>query len=356
MKLATALVAGSLAFSSFRASGDGLELIFDTASAHSVLDVLTGSAPATSEELARVAALPGIQAQIRHHSRFRASFTTASFVEALGRAARGEPLGDDPWDLATARERLIQTRDLLAKVEASPQALSDAIATRLTAFIPSGRAARVNVHFIVGGGSDGFASNDADFYIALQFFRGDEEGLRVLMSHELFHILRPSVKPAERDAAVVPRNVRKARQLIDQTTNEGVASWIGDPTAATGGGPYVEWFAKKYRRNLDRLGENVTLFDLLLFRAWNDEDADAETMYMLGFSGTWDSPLYFVGYAMARYLAEKEGPTAVPAAVRAGPEAIFTLYRAAAKKYGAAPVTFSKSSERIFARLLAPRM
>jgi hypothetical protein len=57
---------------------------------------------------------------------------------------------------------------------------------------------------------------------------------------------------------------------------------------------------------------------------------------------------------MARYLAEKEGPTAVPAAVRAGPVAFFTLYRAASKKYGAAPVTFSKSSERIFARLLAP--
>jgi Putative zinc dependent peptidase (DUF5700) len=357
MRIATAFVAATLLNGALGsdASAEGLELIFDTESAHSVLDVLTGSVAATPEELARVAALPGNQAQIRHHTRFRASFTTASFIEALGKAARGEPLGDDPWDLATARERLIPTRDLLARVEASPHDLSDAIASRLTAFLPPGRTTRVNVHFIVGGGSDGFAPNDTDFYIALQFFRGDEEGLRVLMSHELFHVLRPSKKPAERDAAVVPRKVRNTRGLLDQTMNEGVASWIGDPTLATGGGPYVEWFAKKYRRNLDRLGENVTLFDSLLFRAWNDGDADPNALHLLGFSGVWDSPLYYVGYAMARYLAEKEGPAAVPSAVRAGPEAFFARYRAAALKYGGAPVVFSKSSERIFARLPAPR-
>jgi len=357
MRIAAAFVAVTLLHGALGsgASAEGLELVFDTESAHAVLDLLTGSVAATPEELARVAALPANQAQIRHHTRFRASFTTASFIEALGKAARGEPMGDDPWDLATARERLIPTRSLLAKVEASKQALSDAIGSRLTAFLPAGRVANINVHFIVGGGSDGFAPNDTDFYIALQFFRGDEEGLRVLMTHELFHVIRPSRKPAEREAAVVPRNVRNARELLDQTMNEGVASWIGDPTAATGGGPYVEWFGKKYRRNLERLAENVTLFDSLLFRAWNDKDADPNALQLLGFSGVWDSPLYYVGYAMARYLAEKEGPAAVPSAVRAGPEGFFARYRAAAQKHGAAPIVFSKSSERIFGRLPDPR-
>ncbi len=136
--------------------------------------------------------------------------------------------------------------------------------------------------------------------------------------------------------------------------NEGVASWIGDPTRVAAKGPYVEWFAQKYKRNLDRLDQNATLFDTLLFRAWNDAGADPDKLYLLGFSGQWDSPLYFVGYAMARYLAEREGPAAVPSAVRAGAEAFFTRYRAAAKKYGDAPVRFAKSTEEILDALSGP--
>lgn len=344
------LLAASLAVS-WPALAAGLELVFDTSAAHATLDLLTGAVPPTPAELARVAALPPNQAQIRHAAAFRASDTTESFVEALDSAARGGPIGADAWGFGIVKERLAATRDLLAKVEASPEAISGPVAARLSSFLPEGEAARVNVHFIVGGTSDGFAPSGNDFYIALHYFRGDEEGLRVLMSHELFHILRRPPKPTERDAAVIPRHVRAARRLVDQTMNEGVASWIGDPTRVTGGGPYVEWFSQKFKRNLDRLGQNVTLFDSLLYRAWNDADANADDLYKLGFSGGWDSPLYFVGYAMARYFAEKEGPEAVAAAVRAGAQAFFARYRAAAKSFGGAPVTFSKSTETILGAL-----
>ncbi len=325
----------------------GLELIFDTSAAHATLDVLTGASPATPEELARVAALPANQAQIRHAARFRASYTAQSFVDDLGKAARNEPLGDDPWELGLVKERLAATKELLQKVETAPKALTDAVASRLAAFVEPGKSARIVVHFIVGGSSDGFAPEASDFYIALHFFRGDEEGLRVLMSHELFHIIRPKPKAVTPEP---PRNVAAARELIDHTMNEGVASWIGDPTRAPAG-PYVDWFALKYKRNLNRLSENVALFDVLLYYIWNDAEADENGLYKLGFSGVWDSPLYFVGYAMAGYLAAKEGPGAVPDAVRAGAEAFFARYRAAAKKHGGAPVTFSKSTEKILTSL-----
>ncbi len=326
----------------------------DTSAARATLDVLTGAVPATPAELERVAMLPANQAQIRHAASFRPGDTTASFVEALGRAARKEPLGDDAWGFGVVEARLAVTKALLAKVEAAPGALSSAVAARLSGFVPEGETAHVNVHFIVGGTSDGFAPGGDDFYIALHYLRGDVEGLRILMSHELFHILRRALQPAERDVAAAPPRVRAARRLLDQTMNEGVASWIGDPTRATGGGPYVEWFAQKFKRNLDRLDQNVTLFDTLLFRSWNDAGADPDKLYMLGFSGQWDSPLYFVGYAMARTLAEKEGPSAVPAAVRAGPEAFFARYRTAAKKGEDAPVRFAGSTEEILTALSGP--
>jgi hypothetical protein len=352
MKRAAALLAGFLAAAP-SAPAAPLDLVFDTSAARATLDVLTGAVPATPEALARVAALPANQAQIRHAAEFRASYTTASFVEALGKAARNEPLGDDAWAFGLVKARLAGTKDLLAQVEADPAAFSGPVTARLRDWLPTGESIRVNVHFIVGGSSDGFAPDGRDFYLALQYFRGDAEGLRVLMSHELFHILRRSPASAERDAAVVPARVRAARRLLDQTMNEGVASWIGDPTQAKGGGPYVVWFAQKFKRNLARLDQNATLLDTLLFRAWNDPAANPDQLYMLGFSGQWDSPLYFVGYAMARTLAEAHGAPAVAAAVRAGPEAFFARYAAAAKKVGKAPVTFANSTDEILAALPA---
>ena len=82
------LLAASFAVSQ-PALGAGLDLVFDTSAARATLDVLTGAVPATPEELARVAALPANQAQIRHAAGFRASFTTESFIEALGKAETG---------------------------------------------------------------------------------------------------------------------------------------------------------------------------------------------------------------------------------------------------------------------------
>ena len=80
--------------------------------------------------------------------------------------------------------------------------------------------------------------------------------------------------------------------LLEQTMNEGVASWIGDPTRATGGGPYVTWFAQKYKRNLDRLAQNTALFDTLLFRLWNDPSAPRDVLNPIGFSGGWDTGVF----------------------------------------------------------------
>ncbi len=191
------------------ARGSGLDLVFDTSAAHATLDVLTGAKPATPAELARVAALPANQAQIRQSAQFRAIYTTQSFVEALGKAARNEPLGDDPWAFGLVKARLAATKHLLARLEANPAAFISPVSARLAAFAPEDGNVRVNVSFIVGGGSDGFAPSGRDFYIALHFFRGDEEGLRVLMAHELFHILRRAPSEGEARRPILRTSARR---------------------------------------------------------------------------------------------------------------------------------------------------
>lgn len=329
-----------------------LDLVFETESAHATLDVLTGKRPATPDEIARVASLKGNQALVRHAESFRPDWSEASFRKDLGSAARGEPLGEDVWGFAIVKERLEGMRRLLDGLESRPEAFSAPVAARLAAFVPAGETVRVVVHAVVGGSSDGFAPGDGDFYLALHYFRGDEDGLRLLMAHELFHVLYKRLRPPppERETAVLPPGVAATRTLLSQTMNEGVASWIGDATKA-GGGAYVTWFAQKFKRNLDRLDQNTALFDSLLFRLRNDPDVPRGQLTPLGFSGGWDSPLYFVGYAMAAYLEKTEGADTVAAAVREGPESFFARYRAAAKKHAGAPVTFSKSTQEILDKL-----
>jgi hypothetical protein len=44
-----------------------------------------------------------------------------------------------------------------------------------------------------------------------------------------------------------------------------------------------------------------------MFRAAHDGEADYKELYSLGFSGTWGSPLYFVGYRMSQVIARYGG-------------------------------------------------
>ncbi len=331
----------------------GLDLVFETESARATLDVLTGRVPATPEELARVAALPGNRALVQHAGIFRPAWNEASFREDLGKAARGEPLSDDVWAFALVKDRLDATRRLLGEIETDPAAFSRPVAARLAEFMPAGETVHVVVHAVVGGSSDGFAPGDGDFYLALHYFRGDADGLRLLMSHELFHVLRRRLPPPRpKDGKPPdPPNVVNVRSLLEQTMNEGVATWIGDATRVRGDGPYVAWFAQKFRRNLARLGENAALFDTILFRLDRDPAVSRDALYPIGFGGGWDSPLYFVGYAMASFLEKTDGRAAVAAAVREGPERFFARYLAAAKKSAGAPITFAPSTLEILGKL-----
>src|SRR5262249_47592198 len=161
------------------------------------------------------------RALVQHAEAYRAAWNEASFRDGLGKAARGEPLGDDVWGFRIVLDRLDATRRLLEAMETRPESFARPVAERLAAFLPAGETVRVTVHALVGGSSDGFAPGDGDFYLALHYFSGDEEGVRLLMSHELFHVLRRRLAPpAKGGAAEPPAQEAAARALLEQTMNE----------------------------------------------------------------------------------------------------------------------------------------
>lgn len=305
-------------------AGGGIQVAFDFDAARAGLDVLSGQAGA---DVAEIAKLTGNRRLIEQAARFDPTATTERFVATLREAASGKTPSPDPFAFGRTKDRLRETRALLEKIEADPDALAAAVRARIARYTPPDLKFRVTVYVVAGGTSDGFARNDT-FCVALDYFRDDMEGLKLLMAHELFHIARSAMvkRAGGAESSVTAPNFARAVALLDQTMNEGVASRVGDPLETKGGGSYVDWFRKKFQRNLERLDADFALFDTILYRDFHDPGAPADLLYRIGFSGTWDSPLYFVGYEVARVVEEAEGAPAVTRCLSRGPICFFEKY------------------------------
>jgi hypothetical protein len=336
-------------------SNSGIEISFDYESARAVLDLFDAER-VTDEDLSHAAELPGNLGLIRQAARFSPKATKDKFRESLREILETGSIEDDVFRFVTVRQRLEKTRKLLEGIERDPVGLKTEIAERIEAYLPAGLSVSANVHFLLGGTSDGFAPSADTFYVALHYFEDDIEGLKVLMAHELYHIAQSVARTAPgRDAApdkdVEPVMIRSLG-LLRNTMNEGTASLVGDPLIVKDGGKYTLWFQTKYRRNLQRIKTNFALFDALLFRLFQDPDADPNELYMIGFSGMWDSPLYFVGYHMAKAIEKHDGREAVAAAMEESPIRFFGRYIEICRTLDDPEmVRFSRSTEDIMSAL-----
>lgn len=334
----------------------------DTASARATLSAF-GKATAT-DEVTRIAKLPGNQALIRQAGRFDKNATEENFVAALGQSARNASVGKpgeagpfvpDTFRFTRLRDALAPTRNLLEQIERNPQKLTTEVINRIRLFTPEGVNMKVKVYLIAGGTSDGFAPDANNFYIALDYFEDDYEGLKLLMAHELFHNVQSLTLEGKRVVATdAPPNVRNSHNLLLNTLKEGTASVVGDPLEVAGGKKYTTWFQGKFKNNLRRIDANFALFDTLLFRLYNDPSAEPGRLYNIGFSGSFDSAMYFVGYRMAKSLEKYEGKGAIAASISDDPMKFFARYIALYQKHNDPElIKFSASTEEILKKLSA---
>ncbi|MEE8296190.1 MAG: DUF5700 domain-containing putative Zn-dependent protease, partial [Sphingomonadales bacterium] len=83
-------------------------------------------------------------------------------------------------------------------------------------------------------------------------------------------------------------------------------------------------------------------------RLTDESDNNFEHYYALGFSGSWDSPLYFVGYNMAKTILQYRGAHKLVELYSQTPAAFFKEYIMLYKhKPNAGIVQFSPSTEEI---------
>ena len=90
----------------------------------------------------------------------------------------------------------------------------------------------------------------------------------------------------------------------------------------------------------------------MLFRLYYDQDIIFSQLYPLGFSGGWDSPLYFVGYYIGRTIEKYQGRDVLVELLKDTPSAFFKTYIEIYKEHPDKDlVMFSSSVEKILQSL-----
>ena len=280
--------------------------------------------------LDRVARLPTVRVVIAKAALYDPRATEASYEAGLKALIKGGPIPpDDPFRFQRVRDRLPQVREMVARLERDPPAFGRDIVAMLAPYTPAGVRVDATVALVLGGTSDGWTEGGKTFYVAVDMLQGDYAGVVLLAAHELYHIAQGGFMPVVRSHAAA-KNVAATENLLISTVSEGSAAYLADPLRVTNGGSYIAWFQEKYRANFRRLAHNFALLDQLLYRAWHDSTADIDELYLLGFSGFFESPGYFVGYRMAQQIDKYDGRAGLLAVYQQPPAEFFRRYLALA--------------------------
>ncbi|WP_444959072.1 DUF5700 domain-containing putative Zn-dependent protease [Microbulbifer sp. ZKSA002] len=304
-----------MAFSSAKVTD---KITIDFESADRLVDILSGD-KVSDNQLDKLMSLQGIQATIHQTSRFDNKASAESFRSSLIDVVEGNPVKNDPFRFQQLNERLSEVEDILKIIKRNPQQYLNSVKRGIGDYSPKDISFDTNIFMVVGGTSDGWAQDD-NFYIALQYFKGDYEGLLTLSTHELYHVAQSNFygKGKNPDS--------NCEKILNQTRLEGIASIVGSPLNVTDGKEYTEWFKKKFKRNLQRIDSNFVLFETMLFRACIDSSLDFDKIYHLGFSAVWDSPLYFVGFYIGNRVEELKGRDYLISLLQESPSAMFKAY------------------------------
>jgi hypothetical protein len=325
-----------------------------TLDASGVRDVLTAieRGDTSTAALQALVQRPMVQAVIRKMANFDKRSTDENYITGMRALITGAPLGDDPFQFGRLKTRLPLVREMLARIEKDPDAFARDVKAMMAPFAPAGMDFDAKVALVVAGTSDGWVPGGNTFFESADMVQGDYSGAVLLAAHELYHIAQSQFM-APRQHANGPQNLSNAEMILVNTVKEGSASFMANPLNVQNGGGYITWFQGKFNTNIRYIEPNFALFEALLFRAFNDPAADASKLYLIGFSGIYGSPLYFVGMRMAKMIDKYDGRAALIATYQKPVPQFFTRYMQLYRQHpeDAEFVKFSAEVERILKEL-----
>jgi hypothetical protein len=226
--------------------------------------------------------------------------------------------------------------------------LAAEVARRLREYVPADFSAQLNVHFIFGSLSDGFAFGDMpnDVYVDMKgFTAASTQELAETVAHELFHaiqnhVMRQETLPTAADANDVAGPLW-LNQLLDQLVREGTAELFTHPIADRA--PTIYSAPKKLviERNARRIGGIRTTFESLGWRMLAAPPADEaayDQIYGIMFYTDFDETAYELGWLMASTIIRQDGKAAIFDLLKQPPKQFVLRYQTIAQKQGKLPL------------------
>ncbi len=256
----------------------------------------------TDVDFSELMELHASKAYARKLSTFFDGVNHDSYQSSLQSALMRDPKKDDQYMLNRVLPELPTIKAFLEEIRKSEDDISSKAATMISGFTPDSIDFHATVYLVVGitGGGWTFDDEDDAFYVDIRSMKGDLEGMIYLSAHELYHLVQ------DRFFAQLPPESNVER-LLSQTIKEGSASYVADFSKAESTGDYTQFNQDIHKVNSRRVQSNFDWFETVLFRLVNDDSADWDTIYQLGLTGQYDSPLYFVGYEMISTLDKHLG-------------------------------------------------
>lgn len=336
-------------FLTISALAQDVKVTIDFESAKAVIEAFAKSKISNSE-LDRIAQLEGNRTLIKKAESTEIVFKTTlkSVIET------GKTTGEDPFDWQTVRRNLKDVQTLTVRIEREQLQLLADINLLIRNYTPQNLNAEVKARLLVGGGSLGFTiDQDTALNVALQQLGNDFEALKYLLAHELYHsiqaigdekrkktLAKPTVDP--------PVNIINTYTLAANVYREGTATFVGDFSKIRNPLAFSREQIAEDEKNQNRMRQNFALFEALVFRAYNDPDADIDQLYRTGFTTSFDETSYYVGYRMAQIIEKYKGKVAVAELVNRNPLEFFKEYIEIYKKHDEPrAIKFSQTVEKI---------
>ena len=295
----------------------------------------------SDNEVGYILNLPGTIGMLNHDGQFDKQLTSGNFIREI----------KDTMALTNAF-RFKQIRKDLRNIQVTISLMTDSIAvitnrieSNLIPFCNQLGAKSIKVYFVLGGNSDGYSTDDSTFFLELQFFGDDIEGIINIVTHEIYHIIQQRNFDQVNKISSRLSAADKATFLIAQNIYlEGSATYVANPLTIANPKKYALFQQEKFERNLHKIKESFYLFDALLMKA-NSKNADRDLLYNIGFGGEWDSPLYFVGFVICRTIENKYGKYYIKKYLAESPIKLLLDYISLYKKNADIKYRFSTETE-----------
>lgn len=321
------------------AQAQEINITYDYASADKLLEIFENK-KLTDIDFEELVSLEGTKAYLKKLATFFPNISPETYKKDLKAALNDNFPDNTPYMLKLLVPLLPDAKKLLKQVSNNQNELAQSAISKLKAYAPEGVEINATVYLTLGviGGGWTFDDNPNAFYVDLSSMKGDFLGLSYLSTHELYHLVQ------YRFMKEVDKN-DKVDYLLDQMIKEGTATFVADFSKIKPSGSYVDFSKKEYQRNFRRLESNFALFENLIFQAQNDSKVDIESLINIGYSGMYQSPVYYVGYHIVKLIEKYHGKEGLISLMGQPPKQLLLTYMQAYQNHkdDAAFIPFSES-------------